>query len=765
MNTKSILGSALHELSQGADLAMVYKPRLFDLSRASDRSSLEEMIRSGDVMLCHDTIEQQLAELIETRQPARSFEQAELEQRISDHLGGLAPRFYGTWVYYPWSRRLVHVLPADEYRELRNDRNRYKITTDEQNLLRTFTIGIVGLSVGHAIATMLAICGVGGRFRLAEFDHLSLSNLNRVGTGVHHLGIHKGVIAAREMFEIDPYLDISLYPQGITERNVEQFLSQGGKPDLLFEECDDLFMKIYLREQARKLGVAVVMATDDRGLIDIERFDREPGRAILHGLVGTLRAESLKGLSNRDKVPFVLQILGETTLSKELVASLFEIEQTLSSWPQLATDVALAGAVCGDVARRILLGQLDSSGRFYVDATQIVRDGAGVELGQPQPLMADVGQGAGRAAKPVLLPRAGEALSRDKIRSIVEHGILAPSGGNCQPWRFVYRHGQIVCIHDVDRSRSFLDFEHIASFLSFGAAVENMVLGATALGLGCELELFPDAQDAQVVCRLGLLVDSAGPLDSELLDQVPQRVTNRRLGKRVEISAQHAAALVQAASDAGARLQILTDPDHLREIGAIVGASERLRLLHQQMHHEMMAEIRFSEKQARATRDGLDMATLELSASDAAGLRLVRSWPAMKLLARLGGGRALERPSKKSMACASAAGLITVPGTGPESYFQAGRAMQRVWLRASAKGLVFQPITPILYLFARLERGGGDGFSQQQCQVLRDLRKRYLDLFDVSAGHAEAMLFRIAVADPPTAGSLRRRLDEVLVFE
>src|SRR5690349_8653427 len=41
----------------------------------------------------------------------------------------------GNWVFYPWSRRLVHVLPEPLHRELRCDRNRYAITLDEQRRL------------------------------------------------------------------------------------------------------------------------------------------------------------------------------------------------------------------------------------------------------------------------------------------------------------------------------------------------------------------------------------------------------------------------------------------------------------------------------------------------------------------------------------------------------------------------------------------------------------------------------------------------------
>src|SRR5262249_27646093 len=110
------------------------------------------------------------------------------------------------WVYYPWSGRLVHVLPPAEFRTLRSDRNRYKIAAEEQERLRSFRVGVAGLSVGLSVALTTALEGVGGSCRLADFDTLGLSNLNRLRAGAADLGVNKAVLAARQMYELDPYL-------------------------------------------------------------------------------------------------------------------------------------------------------------------------------------------------------------------------------------------------------------------------------------------------------------------------------------------------------------------------------------------------------------------------------------------------------------------------------------------------------------------------------------------------------------------------------
>src|SRR5262249_23379014 len=134
---------------------------------------------------------------------------------------------------------------------LRTSRNRNKITRDEQTRLAGLTLGIAGLSVGQSTAITLALEGIGGRFRLADFDTLSLSNMNRLRAGVHQIGVKKTSIVAQAIFEINPYARIEIFDQGITDETLPPFFGDGGTPlDLLFEECDDLRMKFKLREEA-----------------------------------------------------------------------------------------------------------------------------------------------------------------------------------------------------------------------------------------------------------------------------------------------------------------------------------------------------------------------------------------------------------------------------------------------------------------------------------------------------------------------------------
>ncbi|MFJ6793583.1 Rv1355c family protein [Streptomyces sp. NPDC091268] len=763
-----------------ADAASPWRPRLFGAQDAAQRAELTDLLARGEAVPAPDTLAEQVAELLTTRRPAWRPDEGELTAAVEAHLGGRPPLEYGTWVWYPWSGRLAHVLPEREYRELRHSRNQYKITGAEQAELGGRTIAVAGLSVGAASAFTLAQEGVGSRFRLADFDRLSLSNLNRLRASVTDIGLPKVVIAARQMYEIDPYLDIDVWPEGLTEDNVDAFLTGGegggGRADLFIEECDDLYIKVFARERARAHGIAVLMETNERGMLDVERFDLEPDRPVLHGLLDGVAAADLKGLPVREKVPHVMRILGPENLSPRMAPSLMEIGHTLSSWPQLASGVALGAAVLTDAARRVLLGQFTGSGRFFVDLAELVRDWTQVRPALAVPRAAtrpaEAPAQPRAAGSPLLLPAAGEELGEEGIRRLVAYGTRAPSGGNVQPWTFTARGPVLSCRTDDAQPSTLLDFQGTASELAIGAAVENIDLAARAAGWACHVHPFPDPADPGLVCELTFSRAPETPRP-ELVDWIDRRATNRRPGPPRPLDAAHRRALERCAADSGARLHLVTDRAELAEAGRILGAGDRLRMLSPRLHREMMSELRWTPEEVRSTRDGIDLATLEADPADLAGLSLARHWPHLDFVRQIGGGRAFEEGARRSVAASSAIGCLTLPtagsgsgsGFGDHAHFAGGRAVQRLWLTATSLGLGFQPLTVLLYLFARIERGDGEGLDAAETDILRTLRKRLSALVPHHPDETELLLFRLHHAPPPTAHALRRGVDTVLRFD
>lgn len=360
--------------------SMIYRPVYFRIQQQEEENKLNALIKSNVNIEIYDTIYGQLTELIKLSNPTKRLTKEESAELLEKHVSGDL-RKYGVWVYFPWSAKLVHTLDEKEFAQVRTNRNVYKITPEEVETLKTKKVGIIGLSVGQSIAMTLAMERSCGELRLADFDDIELSNMNRIRVNIQDLGLNKAIIAARQIAELDPFINVVCYTDGITNQNIDDFFTLGGKLDILVEECDGIDIKVLSRIKAKALGIPVVMDTNDKGMLDVERFDLEPQRHIFHGKVNELEAMNpeelnikLNNLTIPEKVDYLARIIGFENLSSAMKISLGEMNKSIVGWPQLASAVTLGGAMVTDISRKILLNQFTQSGRYFVDFDELFTD-------------------------------------------------------------------------------------------------------------------------------------------------------------------------------------------------------------------------------------------------------------------------------------------------------------------------------------------------------------------------------------------------------
>jgi nitroreductase len=64
-------------------------------------------------------------------------------------------------------------------------------------------------------------------------------------------------------------------------------------------------------------------------------------------------------------------------------------------------------------------------------------------------------------------------IPKDIILKIVEAGTWAPSGDNCQPWRFTWNGQKLLLFNVSERDTSLYNSSQRASFIAHGAVLEN----------------------------------------------------------------------------------------------------------------------------------------------------------------------------------------------------------------------------------------------------------------------------------------------------
>jgi molybdopterin/thiamine biosynthesis adenylyltransferase len=297
---------------------------------------------------------------------------AEIALAFNEKWGNIPPLQRGENVHYPHSNSLITLLPLPEFVALRTARNRYKITPEEQHLLAQKRVGIVGLSVGRSVAITIAMERSCGLLRVADFDTLDLSNLNRIKAPLMDLGLPKTESLAREIAGLDPYFKLACFEEGLTLENMHDFMTRDGKLDILIDECDSLALKVLMRFKAKELGIPVVMDTSDRGMIDIERYDLEPNYPIFHGRLGNFSPADDWNPNREELQKLFADIVDIQSISDRGKRSLAEIGKTITTWPQLASAVSLGAGATAHMVRKILLNQSQSSGRYYIDIDELI---------------------------------------------------------------------------------------------------------------------------------------------------------------------------------------------------------------------------------------------------------------------------------------------------------------------------------------------------------------------------------------------------------
>lgn len=760
------------------DCNEVFVPEFFRPGKSlSERQALQYLLQSGQVFRVHDELRSQIAELIKSLRPNLTWKGQELDNAIDNHIGNVHSDDYGVWVFYPWSGRLVHLLDEEEFIEARTNRNRNKITREEQAILDQKKVGVIGLSVGSSVSLTMAMERMVGELRIADFDILELTNLNRIRSGVHNMGLSKVTIVAREIAEIDPFLKVTCYHEGINEENLDAFITYGGKLDVLIDECDGLDIKIACRERAKVHGIPVLMEASERGTVDVERFDLEPDRPILHGLladVDPIKAKAAK--TNEEKMPYMMKIVGVSSLSDRMKSSMLEITQTVTTWPQLASAVTYGGGMTADICRRMLLDQYRESGRYFVDIADIVADGSPkVEInlndtslhaaqGLREEKQMDFKHIAG-----IIPPLQTSYFSpaNEQIRQMVSTAIKAPSGGNNQPWRWYYAEGTLHLIHEPDASTAYLDYRHRGAYIGLGAALENLELEAHNMDIRIESEIIPD-EDSLLIARIRFQKGANQDKQTWFEAYYPwldKRSTNRRVAVRTEISPEKYSALMESArTTSGAQLHIKHSESEMQVLGKIVGKADRALMTCERSHEEFYNEIKWTPEDAEHARSGIDIRTIDLTNTELAGFQLARKYPVVKNLIKWGGGGAFEKLGKKCVERSAGIGLLTMPDYSRPSFIEGGRAMQRVWTKAAALGIAIQPLSAAIFLFARLTKGSNEGLTPEMISLLSEVRPLHERLFQLDDTTGEIFLFRMHEATDMYP-SMRKPLESMLFFK
>lgn len=711
-----------------------------------------------------DTLEAQLKELAIIRNPHLPKQAIDYPQEISKILGSTPIEQYGNWIYYPWSNTLLRLLPEEEFIEVRTNRNKLKITGEEQNLLRSKRVVVIGLSVGHAIATTLVLERLCGEIIIVDFDEIELSNLNRIKTSLTNLGKNKAISTAEAIAEIDPYIKIVTSLDALNKNNIEELVFSKN-PDLIIEVCDSLDVKVLVRDFAKRYHVPVIMETNDKCMIDIERFDLEPSRPMFHGIAGELSASSLAGLTTEEKVPYILRIVGADNISSRLRSSMLEIDQSITSWPQLGSNVIMGAGITADISRKVLLKQNNISGRFYADTDSII----GANDNSSSSALAQESRSLSTAQTP---PEVVDYIKKYikehtseydlTIEQVVEYARKSPSAGNNQPWLIVKYYNHLLVCHREHISNTWGDFSKMGALMSMGGLIEIIKCNATALGLNADIDFNFDKALPLAHITFSKLADATIKLDAEAkVERLNKRHTDRVSNSSQPIDSQLINRVILECSVITP--VVINDMQRLAKIANWSGECDKIRLFNPEGHKEFFNELRWSEKDLLSSRDGISVEDAGLSEAEKAGFYMAKDYASVELIKQLNLGNGFKRISKKHLSEASAIVIYTIKSFDRASLIKAGGEIVQQWAHFNSNNISVYPMLSVIFMLNRFRQNAKDGLTDADLKVLGDISNEFYNLLNISVGNYPVFLMKLSHKTHQTKESIRKKLDEIYI--
>lgn len=350
---------------------------------------------------------------------------------------------------------------------------------------------------------------------------------------------------------------------------------------------------------------------------------------------------------------------------------------------------------------------------------------------------------------------------RETISKILESAVYAPSGSNSQPWRFRVSDGLIYVYALPEKDHPVLNFRNRGTWVAHGALIENIAIASREFGYRADIELSPDRKDPKLTAKIRL--EKAAVNKDPLFSGMRLRTTNRKPYKTSPLAGEQKKEFLSVLDGPYLEsVKLITDSDKMKALGEAMSINEVVMLDNQLLHKLFFNELVWSERDEKKKGTGLYLKTMELKPPQQFALRIFKHWPVMNLLNKVGLAKSIASDNAKGYASASAIGAILVENND-HAFITAGRAMERLWLKATGMGLSFHLVTGVLFLWQGITAGEAKGLSTEHIELIKNAYQKMASIYDVKDDRIIALLFRLGYGGEPTARS--SKLPPDVVFE
>lgn len=326
------------------------------------------------------------------------------------------------------------------------------------------------------------------------------------------------------------------------------------------------------------------------------------------------------------------------------------------------------------------------------------------------------------------------------LAHLLDAASRAPSAHNTQPWILTWRDDALHISLKPDRLLSAVDATNADAFHAVGALLENLMLTLEQLRLQGHYQVADRLELGQPLVKLTWKPSNQPPKDATLYRMIPIRRTSRIAYKSDPVAADILQSL-SAVTGPQSTLRVINDLERVEEIRQLVADATLEQLHDPSITSELYDWLRFSRRNRRWFRDGLNAECMCWKRWQTVMARRLLTPRMIRALTWCRLNRVMYGSVDQNAPAAPVICLLTLESDNLQSRVEAGRSLQRVWLTAASHGLVTHPISAAV-------------------DVART-RPLVYQLFDVPPGHVHVNLFRLGYSDP-VARSHRLPVDEIL---
>jgi len=342
-------------------------------------------------------------------------------------------------------------------------------------------------------------------------------------------------------------------------------------------------------------------------------------------------------------------------------------------------------------------------------------------------------------------------MDKKTLQQILDLAVYAPSGDNCQPWRFEMKDG-ILRVFDIpERDTSLYNFRRIAAYVNHGALLENISIVAPSFGFETSIDFLPEKNNESLMANVKF--ERIPVQHHPLKEVILSRHTNRKSFENRSIANEVLEEMQKViGSDSAAQLLFVTDDVSKKEIGRAVSKNEIILFKNQKLHSYFFNHINWLPK--LNDEIGMPISTLEIPKPALPMFKLLRFWNLAKFLSFFRIPSVIAIQNTPIYSSGGAQGAIVYKDFSPLNIIRTGMLFERLWLLSTKLGLKFQPLMGIVFLEQQIRAHDLSDLHGNEPEIIEQAYSEMCKKFRVSSGVITAA-FRIGYGPNPSGKTKR----------